>query len=283
MSLAFLYTEAFAALPQGTWTFERSLDYFGRTPVNQAPRFTRIVVRDKTVSLSDTCLVNFSPDLYLFSDVFQPLTKQGITDKQVDNFLMQNFKLSLLKTTEVYSLTSSPQNCADQVMEFFVVDDRLLIPMGATFFSYVKTGNGAATGTTADSFYSGYKQSRLPMDFERYYASCKPKIMSAKGRPQTSDKYAPDFLLYVVAPASNDELMKIVGNQELRCHWTGEWVQLLPTTPPSTALSTSPAMKAHPIQNKGVRRSESPLSEVCTTSPRHWTSIRLFFRRAGSM
>jgi hypothetical protein len=44
--------------------------------------------------------------------------------------------------------------------------------------------------------------------------------------------------------------MKIVGNQELRCHWTGEWVQLLPTTPPSTALSTSPAMKAHPIQNK---------------------------------
>jgi hypothetical protein len=202
MSLAFLYTEAFAALPQGIWTFERSLDYFGRTPANQAPRFTRIVVRDKTVSLSDTCLVSFSPDLYLFSDVFQPLTKQGITDKQVDNFLMQNFKLSLLKTTEVYSLTSSSQNCADQVMEFFVVDDRLLIPMGGTFFSYVKTGNGAATGTTADSFYSGYKQSRLPMDFERYYASCKPKIMSAKGRPQTSDKCAPDFFPYVADNAS---------------------------------------------------------------------------------
>lgn len=129
---------AWAAAPEGTWQFERSVDYFGRTVPNQPPKFTTIVFRNSEVSLSDACVARFSVDDYLFPQVFQPMSRQGVTEKQLDSFLLKNFDLSLSMTKEVYPLASRPANCARPIMEFFVVNDRVLIPAGATFYSFVK-------------------------------------------------------------------------------------------------------------------------------------------------
>jgi hypothetical protein len=132
-----LNISAHASLPAGTWKFEASADYFGRTPVNQAPQFATIVIRNNEVSLSETCMVRVSPDEYFFSDVFQPLTKQGITEKQVDRFLVKHFKVSLATTKVRYSLGASTK-CMPQMLEFFVVNDKILIPVGVTFYVYAR-------------------------------------------------------------------------------------------------------------------------------------------------
>jgi hypothetical protein len=147
---------ASAALPAGTWKFERSVDYFGRTPLNQAPKFITIVVRNNEVHLSDKCIVRASPEDYFFSDVFQPLTKQGITEKQVNSFLVKHFNLSLSTTKIMYTLGAST-NCLPPMMEFFVVNDKILVPEGVTFYLYarVQTDVVASAAPTAATVLGG--------------------------------------------------------------------------------------------------------------------------------
>jgi hypothetical protein len=209
---------ASVSTPEGTWKFERSMDYYGRTPLNQAPKFDMLVVRAKEVRLSDTCVAQFSPGDYAFPDVFQPLSKEGGTEKQLDSFLSKHFGVALSKVSTVYSLARSPGNCARPVMEFFQVGDRLLIPVGATFYSYVRARGtkpsatpGAAPESKATGILSPYKLTALPIDFNRYVNQCRPKILGPKGRPQTTDKCAPEFYPYVADAKSSDPLMKLVG------------------------------------------------------------------------
>jgi hypothetical protein len=205
-----------AATPEGTWKFERSMDYFGRTPLNQAPKFPALTVSTKEIRLSVTCVAQFSAERYAFPSVFQPLSKQGVTAKQLDSFLVKNFGLALGKVQAVYSLDSSPGNCADPVMEFFYVDDRILIADGVTFYSYRKAGAPAVapTGLQVAGPYAAYKVTPLPMNYDRYYESCRPKILGGKRLPKTTDKCAPDYFPYVADPKSNDALMKLIGNHD---------------------------------------------------------------------
>jgi hypothetical protein len=206
------------AIPaQAIWKFERSADYYGRTPVNQKPKFTTIVIRADKVELSAACVARATQEDYFFSDVFQPMAKEGVSAKQVDNFLTKQFDLSLSATKKVYSLTATPANCAQPMMEFFVVKDKLLVPAGATFYTYVKADADTVqqpapvAGVTSAV---GYKISRLPLDYDRYFSSCRTKILDAKGWPHTSDKCAPDVYPYVADPKSTDPIMRLVGNRD---------------------------------------------------------------------
>jgi hypothetical protein len=52
------------------------------------------------------------------------------------------------------------------------------------------------------------------MDQDRYYASCNPKILDAKGQPHSTDKCGPEFFPYVADPKSADPLMKLIGNHD---------------------------------------------------------------------
>jgi hypothetical protein len=79
----------------------------------------------------------------------RPFTKQGVTDEQVNGFLLKNFNLSFLKTKIVYSLVQ-PIKCKPPMLEFFIVNDKLLVPVGATFYLYGKAAPDAAL-TAADS------------------------------------------------------------------------------------------------------------------------------------
>jgi hypothetical protein len=214
----FLSISAWAALPAGTWKFEGSADYFGRTPVNKAPQFATIVTSNDQVNFSETCKVSLSPGKYFFSDVFQSLTKQGITEKHVDAFLVKHFKLSLVSTKILYSLGPST-NCDPQALEFFVVNDRILVPVGVTFYVYARTKPEVVVAAPAGSLPTaatslGYKVTPLPIVYRRYSASCFSKIRDGKGRPHTTDKCAPDFFPYVADPRSTDPIMKLVGNHD---------------------------------------------------------------------
>jgi len=96
----FAGSNACAAIPEGSWKFERSADYFGRMPANEAPQFTTITFRDDEVRLSAACVAKVSLRDYSFPRLFQPEDPMG---------------------------------------EFFVIGDRILFVAGATFYSYVKT------------------------------------------------------------------------------------------------------------------------------------------------
>lgn len=203
---------ASAKAPDRPWNLEKTADYFSRP--NSVPRFTSLIVRPKEIALSDACVAQFSADEYLFPEVFQPLSKQGVTEKQLDSFLAQNFGVGLAKTKTVYSLTSSPANCAGPVMEFFQVGERILIPVGATFHSYVKAGAAKLPAPAVSSIAAGYKVTPLPMDYDRYANTCRPKVVGRRGWPQTTEACAPDYFPYVADPKRGDALMNIIGNHD---------------------------------------------------------------------
>jgi hypothetical protein len=71
-----------------------------------------------------------------------------------------------------------------------------------------------AAGGATEARLARYRLSRFPMDQDRYYAVCNPKILDAKGQPHTTDKCAPEFYPYVADPKSNDALMKLIGNHD---------------------------------------------------------------------
>lgn len=103
--------------------------------------------------------------------------------------------------------------------DFFVIGDRILFVAGVTFYSYVRVPLDKSPGPAdamvpLSSVAAPYKQTPLPMDSDRYYAFCMPKILDAKGRPHSSDKCAPEYFPYVADPKSADPLMKLVGNHD---------------------------------------------------------------------
>jgi hypothetical protein len=127
-----------AAPPHGTWKFDRAADFEGRVPLGQVSRFDTIVVADNEVRFSSDCVVRFQAEEYFFSDVFQPLSKSDVTEKQVNVFLYKKLGVTLVGVKEIYSLSNAPTTCAHPITEFFVIGDRILIPSGATFYSYTK-------------------------------------------------------------------------------------------------------------------------------------------------
>jgi hypothetical protein len=143
-----LHVSAWASLPAGSWKFERSVDYFGRAPASQAPKFATMKVSGDHVTLSDTCVVRLTTEDYFFSDVFQPLSKQGVTAEQVNAFLLKHFKLSLAKTKSVHSLGPTTK-CKPPMLELFLVNDKILVPVGVTFYLYARAVPNAPTGAPA--------------------------------------------------------------------------------------------------------------------------------------
>jgi hypothetical protein len=209
---------AYAAAPNGTWKFDRSADYDGRVPPGLVSRFDTIVVRDGEARFSADCAVRFHEEEYFFSDVFQSLTKADVTEKQADAFLKKKLGVSLIGVKDVYVLANAPATCAQPVMEFFAIGDRLLIPFGGTFYSYVRqrTSNAetSAVAGAMPSLLSNYKVTRLPLDYDRYFSRCRPKLQGPNGRPRTTDRCAPDFYPYVADPTRHDPLMDIIGSHD---------------------------------------------------------------------
>jgi hypothetical protein len=210
-------SHALAPISEIEWKFERSIDYYGRTPPNKPPKFRSVVVHAKSIVFSETCAVPFTPGDYLFPEVFQSLSKEGGTEKQLDSFLMKNFGIALGKIEKVYSLGASSGNCARPILEFFQVGDRLLIPVGVTFYSYVKDDTKTSVAPLINKVtgtYPKYRITPLPMDYDRYFAECRLKILGGKRRPQTTDKCAPNYFPYVADAKSNDALMNLIGNHD---------------------------------------------------------------------
>ena len=216
--LGFFCSLAQAASPNGTWKFDRSADYYGRAPLGLVSKFNTIVIKDGEARFSSDCAVRFNAEDYIFSDVFQPFSKDNVTEKQVNAFLSKRLDISLAGAESIYSLANAPTTCARPVMEFFVIGDRLLIPSGATFYSYVKQGTSgletAAAASAKPDLLSNYKLTRLPLNYDRYLSWCRPKISGPNGRPRTTEKCGPEFYPYVADPKSHDPLMQIIGNHD---------------------------------------------------------------------
>jgi hypothetical protein len=207
-----------AAGPDGTWKFDRAADYDGQEPPGLVSRFDTIALKDREARFSADCAVRFRAEEYFFSDVFQMMTKAGVTDKRVDAFLAKKLGVTLNGVKVVYVLEMASATCALPIRKFFVIGDRLLIPSGGAFYTYVRQRSAdletSAAARAVPGLLSNYRFTRLPLDYDRYLSWCQPKLLGPNGRPRTTDRCAPDFYPYVADPKRHDPLMDIIGTHD---------------------------------------------------------------------
>lgn len=209
----FLTLDCRASAPEGTWKYERAVDYYGRAGGDAAPEFRTVILHNGQAKFSDACVARVSEEDYFFSDVFQPMSKDGVTEMQLAKFLQKNAMPLLGESKKVFTLRSTPAYCSHAI-NFFHMKDKIVVISGATFYIYNASGvESGVTATPAQSVaYANYKLTRLPYNDEHYYGNCAPKILDAKGRPRTTEKCAPEFYPYVADAKAGDSLMNIIGN-----------------------------------------------------------------------
>jgi hypothetical protein len=212
-----------ALAQEGVWYFQRSVDYYDRSLKNDKPRFANISVNSSEVTLGNSCKVPFNAEQYAFSQVFQPLSKDDFTERQLNRSLLKKLGFSLEKVNTVYRLGASSPACAEPLIQFFIIGDHLLVPDGVTFYSYVRTPTPNAVAATSasessganqNSIFSGYKVTHLPFDYSRYSTVCRKNLLNGTRRPHSTDKCAPDFFPYIADPKSSNPLMRLVGNHD---------------------------------------------------------------------
>lgn len=201
----------------GIWKFEKSKVYGETRPSDESPPFASFSVQGNTAIFSQSCLVAFTPQDYFFPDVFQPMSKAGVMEISLNAFLEKEFNLSLSKASQVFHMASPARKCARPIIYFFQSGKRIIIPVGEVFYSYLNLHPALAASeqsATQKNKEFDYRITPLPMDFDRYFSTCRPKLIAANRRPQTSGKCAPDYFPYVADPKINDTLMKLVGNHD---------------------------------------------------------------------
>jgi hypothetical protein len=203
----------------GIWKFEKSKIYGETRSSDESPPFASFTVQGDKAIFSQSCVVPFTPQDYFFSDVFQPMSKAGVREISLNAFLGKEFNLSLSKTSRVFHMASPARKCARPLIYFFQSGKRIIIPVGEVFYSYLNMHPALAAPKqsaieTQKNTEFDYRITPLPMDFDRYFSTCRLKLIDANRRPQTSGKCAPAFFPYVADPKSNDSLMKLVGNHD---------------------------------------------------------------------
>lgn len=205
-------TGTHAQAARGTWKFERSTEYFGQLKTIRTPKFTTIEVAGDIATMHG-CVAKVKREPFFYSDAFQPLLKEGVERPQLDSYLQKTFQFPLATTKEIYTVTSSPGNCHDPIMEFFISGDKLLLPMGGSVFHYyVKAAPGQPRPATPQGTVSGLKTSQLPFNLDDYLDLCVPKIVDRKGVPHTTDKCGPAFFPYAADAKSTNPIVIAIGN-----------------------------------------------------------------------
>lgn len=156
---------------------------------------------------------------YYFSEVFQGLSKKGLSQAPLDRLVRKNFGFSLATNKKAYLLSAPVRKCARPAVYVFYTGERVIFSVGEIFYSYTKgAGNPLIVTslqvTETSQLLKNYKKTPFPIDFYRYFSTCRPKILAGKSRPQTTDKCAPEYYPYVADPESKDMLMQIIGNND---------------------------------------------------------------------
>lgn len=196
----------------GKWKFEKTVVYGGGNSLEDSPPFIEFSIDDGKLILSKSCSVGYVQEDYYFSEVFQGISKEGLSQAPLDRLVRKNFGFSLATNKKAYLLSAPVRKCARPAVYFFYTGERVIFAVGEIFYSYTKAAGNPLIVTSpqvteTSHLLKNYKKTPFPIDFYRYFSTCRPKILAGKTRPQTTDKCAPEYYPYVADPESKDMLM----------------------------------------------------------------------------
>jgi hypothetical protein len=209
----------YAQTINGTWVFERAVDYEALDTKVRPPSVTTIQISNNQLSLPPKCLVPLSKENYYPGGPFQALLKSGEPEQAINAFLLKEFSFKLQDASLYYQANQKMAYCNQLASEFLINNEKLLaIRAGSLFYSFTRTKLGAApeianaAKSAASPLLLGLKPSQLPFNASSYMGLCATLIETVRGIPQSTAKCAPAYHPYVASRQSKDELSRLVGS-----------------------------------------------------------------------
>jgi hypothetical protein len=205
-----------AADLSGTWQYEKGEEYFGQLKTVPPPQNTILQIANGQLALSAKCIVTLEPKKYNYPDAFQSLAKEDVEEQALDKYLSKNFSFSPLKTAAYYQPGKQATDCNKPLRDFFVTENKLLVPFaGSAFYSFVRSdGNAGKAASSAPQLY-GHKLSHLPFSMTSYANICLATLPLSKGIPKTTDKCAPVYAPQIASP-NGDALTLLIGTHDYK-------------------------------------------------------------------
>ena len=199
----------------GTWRYEKSMDYFGQMKLTEM-KAPIIQIINNVAKISPNCHVALAKSRYLYSSPFQSLLKEDVTEQMLENYLKKNFSFSIMGAKD-YLKADIDETCNGPVRDFLVSGDKLLTPFaGSAFHSYARVDDGALRRVEANLAIGDRKLSQLPFDPATFISLCHGLRPLVRGVPQTTDRCAPVYYPYIATKTNSDSLARLIGMHDYR-------------------------------------------------------------------
>jgi hypothetical protein len=195
----------------GTWVFDKAVDYEGLTPSPTPPISSTLRLANGQIISANNCVVTLRQKNYSFNDPFQAHLKAGRDEEELGKFLLKQFNFNLAKI-KVYYEGDGGIACGQLNNDFLVSDEKLISVVGSYFFYVFKREKPIPTAIDALAVdLRELKISRLPFDVNAYINTCLIGTPKRNGVPQENKRCGSAFVPYIVGPDTKNPLLKVVG------------------------------------------------------------------------
>lgn len=205
-----------AADLSGTWQYEKGAEYFGQLKTVPPPQHTTLQIVNGQLALSPKCIVALKPEKYNYPDAFPSLAREDVEEQELDKYIGKSFSFPTLKTATYYRTDKQSTDCSKPLRDFFVVDNKLLVPFaGSAFYSFARSDGHAGKAESSLPQLYGHKLSHLPFSTTSYADTCLATLPRSKGIPQATDKCRPVYAPGVASP-NGDALTLLIGTHDYK-------------------------------------------------------------------
>jgi len=200
----------------GTWRFEKAVEYFGLLKDVAPPsEYQTVQIANGKLGLPPRCFVSLRKQEYSFSAAFQSMLKAGIEEKPLADYLQKQLDFTISGVRDSYKMDPDMSDCNNLGQRILVSPNKLIfIDGGAVFYSYARSDGGTAKAISSSVSLYGHKLSHLPFNGDNYMTLCASSIPMAKHIPQTTTKCAPIYYPYAVSKKDTDPLSVLIGTHK---------------------------------------------------------------------
>jgi hypothetical protein len=206
---------ALADVIDGTWKFEKALEYHGLLKnVAPPPEYRTVQIVNGELGLPPKCYVGLKKAEYAYGRSFQPLSKAGAEENSIADYLQKQFGFKLSEVQYSYTADPDMSDCNNLGQEILVSRDKVIVIRGASiFFSYTRSDGGTGKAISKDVPLYGHKLSHLPFIDDNYMWRCVERALTTR-IPKSTTKCAPVYYPYAVSKKDTDPLSVLIGTHK---------------------------------------------------------------------
>lgn len=193
LAIFFFVSHIHASELTGTWRYEKTFDFDGSTLHLKPIKNTTLQFLNDQLGLPKNCFQKFTKEEYAFGLLFQGMSKEGVTEKQISNYFNEQFSIDLSKIKTYFSSGVSANKCSEPFRQIVVSKNTLVAIYGeSTYYVFKKSTRLNSNNITNPVNLYHYKLSSLPFNGIIYgnfcgFGNCAPVFYRYKTSKDKSD------------------------------------------------------------------------------------------------